>query len=168
MVQKLYFWHWKCNYLALIAGIKFGLKSQPSGKKAKVKKVVSCRSLDPALIPWFFYYCSVFFKGYWLGSMLVFIKQGELKQYNFIITSNIIGQYTFILTKNAQELTPYRFGFKCDTNRIRKYFLSELRFEPRSLGWTTTDALANSDRLTCRCSTNTVQCLGCVCVIFHR
>jgi hypothetical protein len=32
---------------------------------------------------------------------------------------NIIGQYTFILRNNAQELiTPYRFEFKCDTNRI--------------------------------------------------
>jgi hypothetical protein len=35
---------------------------------------------------------------------------------------------------NAQELIHYRFGFKCDTNRIRQYFLSELRFEPGSLG----------------------------------
>jgi hypothetical protein len=27
--------------------------------------------------------------------------------------SNIISQYTFIFTNNAQELTPYRFEFKC-------------------------------------------------------
>ncbi len=50
-----------------------------------------------------------------------------------LVESNIIGQYTCILTNNAQELTPYRFGFKCDTNRIRKYFLSVLRFETGSL-----------------------------------
>jgi hypothetical protein len=31
---------------------------------------------------------------------------------------------------SAQELTPYSFGFKCDTKRIRKYFLSEPRFDP--------------------------------------
>ena len=60
-----------------------------------------------------------------------------------LVGSNIIGQYTCILTNNAQELTPYRFEFKCDTNRIRKYFLSMPRFEPGSLGWMT-NALANS------------------------
>jgi hypothetical protein len=49
------------------------------------------------------------------------------------VESNIIGQYTYILTNNAQALTPYRFGFKCDTNRIKTYFLSELRFEPGSV-----------------------------------
>ena len=38
-----------------------------------------------------------------------------------------------ILTNDAQEFTPYRFEFKTDTNRIRK-FLSALRFEPGSLG----------------------------------
>jgi hypothetical protein len=53
------------------------------------------------------------------------------------VGSNIIGQYTCLLTNNVQELTPYRFEFKCDTNRIR------IRFEPVSLGWMT-DALANS------------------------
>jgi hypothetical protein len=36
------------------------------------------------------------------------------------VGSNINGEYTYILTNNAQELAPYRFGFKCDTNRIRK------------------------------------------------
>jgi hypothetical protein len=35
-----------------------------------------------------------------------------------------------ILTINAHELTPYRFGTKFYTDRIRKYFVSEMRFEP--------------------------------------
>jgi hypothetical protein len=43
-------------------------------------------------------------------------------------------QYTCILTNNAQELTPYRFEFKYDSNRIRKYFRSVPRFEPGSQG----------------------------------
>jgi hypothetical protein len=51
--------------------------------------------------------------------------------------SSIFGQYTCTLTNNAHKLTSYRFGFKCETNRIRKYFLSELRFKTRSLGRTT-------------------------------
>jgi hypothetical protein len=42
--------------------------------------------------------------------------------------------YSCILTNNAQELTPYRYEFKCDKNRLRKYFLSVSGFEPRSLG----------------------------------
>jgi hypothetical protein len=42
------------------------------------------------------------------------------------------GQYTHILTNNAQDLRPYRFEFKCNTNRKRKYFMSVQRFEPRS------------------------------------
>jgi hypothetical protein len=45
-------------------------------------------------------------------------------------TIQIIGQYTCILRNNAQEATAKRLGFKCDTNKIRKYFLFELRFEP--------------------------------------
>jgi hypothetical protein len=48
--------------------------------------------------------------------------------------SNIICQCMCILANIAQELTPNLFGFKCDPNRIRKYFLSEPRFEPGSLG----------------------------------
>ncbi len=40
-----------------------------------------------------------------------------------------------MLTNNAQELTQYRFEFKCDTKGMRKFSLSVLRFEP---------ALANS------------------------
>jgi hypothetical protein len=48
--------------------------------------------------------------------------------------SNIAGQYTYILTNNVQELTPYRFDFICDTNKIRKYFLYMLRLEPGPLG----------------------------------
>jgi hypothetical protein len=39
-----------------------------------------------------------------------------------------------IFIKNAQDLTPYRFEANCDTNRIRKYFLSLLRFESGSIG----------------------------------
>jgi hypothetical protein len=46
---------------------------------------------------------------------------------------------------NAQELTPYRFEFKCNTSRKRKYFLFMPRFEPGSLGLTM-DALANYAR----------------------
>ena len=49
---------------------------------------------------------------------------------------------TQILANDAQELTPYRFEFKTDANRIR-IFLSAPRFEPGSLGWMT-DTLANS------------------------
>jgi hypothetical protein len=44
------------------------------------------------------------------------------------VESNIIGQYTCILANNAQEVTPYRYEFKYDTHRIRKYFLSLPRF----------------------------------------
>jgi hypothetical protein len=62
------------------------------------------------------------------------------------VVSNIIGQYEYISTNNGQELIPYIFEFKCHTNRIKKYFLSKLRFEPGSLGWTT-NALANSAKL---------------------
>jgi hypothetical protein len=55
----------------------------------------------------------------------------------------IICQYTHIFTNSAQELTPYRFEFKCESNRIRKYFLSMPRFQTGSLGWMTAK-LANS------------------------
>ncbi len=51
-----------------------------------------------------------------------------------------------ILTNNAQELTPYRFEFKSDTNRIRKYFPSMPKFEPGSL-LRVTKVLANSATL---------------------
>jgi hypothetical protein len=51
--------------------------------------------------------------------------------------------YIWLLINNVQELTPYRFEFKCDTNRTRKCFLSMPRFEPRSPGWMTV-ALSNS------------------------
>jgi hypothetical protein len=64
-----------------------------------------------------------------------------------LVRSNIIDQYKCLLTNSAQEITPYRCEFKCDTNRIRKYFLSVLWFEHRSLGWMT-DAIANSALLT--------------------
>jgi hypothetical protein len=91
------------------------------------------------------------------------VLHGELNQYDlkshfkmvpglgFLATclkgSNIISQYTCILTNNAHELTPYRFGFKCDTNKQnKKIFSVEPRFEPGSLGWTK-DALANSATL---------------------
>jgi hypothetical protein len=60
-----------------------------------------------------------------------------------LVGSNIIGQYNWIFTNNAQELTPYRFEFTCDQNRIRKHFLSILRFELGSLRWTAS-TLANS------------------------
>jgi hypothetical protein len=56
--------------------------------------------------------------------------------------SNIICEFTYLLTNNAQELTLYRFEFKRDTNRSRKYFLAMPEFEPRSLRQTT-DALTN-------------------------
>jgi hypothetical protein len=50
----------------------------------------------------------------------------------------------YMYIKNyAQELIPNIFGFQCDINRIRKYFLSELKFKPGSLGWMM-DALVNS------------------------
>jgi hypothetical protein len=109
-------------------------------------------------------------KGYWFGSMPVFNKHSGLNQCNLkshfldgpsphaycvleflatcLVGSNIIGQYTYILTNYAQELTPYRFRFKCDTNRIRKYFLFELTFEPRSLK-RKMNTLANSAMLWC-------------------
>jgi hypothetical protein len=54
-----------------------------------------------------------------------------------------IGQYTCKLANNTQELIPYRLQFKYDTNRVRKYFLSEPQFEPRFLGWMM-DTLAHS------------------------
>jgi hypothetical protein len=59
--------------------------------------------------------------------MPVFIKHCELN--------------TCIATNNPQELMLYRFEFKCDTSRIRKYFLFVPRSEP--LGWTM-NALASS------------------------
>ncbi len=52
-----------------------------------------------------------------------------------------IGYYTYIFKKNVHELTPYRFEFKWDTNRIWKYFLPMPQFEPESIGWMA-DALA--------------------------
>jgi hypothetical protein len=51
-----------------------------------------------------------------------------------LVGSNIIDQHTCILTNNAHELTPYRLEFKFDTSRIRKYFLSVLKFEHEFLG----------------------------------
>jgi hypothetical protein len=59
---------------------------------------------------------------------------------------NIIDQYTCVLTNTAQELTPYRFEFKCGTSKIRKYSLTVPRFEPGSLEQTK-DASANSAML---------------------
>ena len=59
------------------------------------------------------------------------------------VGSNIIGQNTVKLTNNAQELTPYRLGAKCYTNKIGKYFLSVPRFESGSQGCVM-DKLANS------------------------
>jgi hypothetical protein len=50
-----------------------------------------------------------------------------------LVGYNSFVQHTYISTKNAQELTPYRFEFNCDTNRKRKYFLSVTRFELGSL-----------------------------------
>jgi hypothetical protein len=59
---------------------------------------------------------------------------------NFALSDpTLFGQKTYIFTNNGKELTPYRF---CDTNRIKDYFIPVLRFEPRSLGWTT-DTFAN-------------------------
>jgi hypothetical protein len=84
-----------------------------------------------------------FFKSTFLGWSLFSYKLCLRVLATYLVGSNIIGQYICILTNNAQELTPYRFGFKCDINRIRKYFLPGPRFEHRSLGWTT-DVLANS------------------------
>jgi hypothetical protein len=60
-----------------------------------------------------------------------------------IVQCNITMKCTLF---NAQELTLYRFGFKCDTNRIKKYFLSEPRFEPGYLE-RITGALSNSATL---------------------
>jgi hypothetical protein len=54
--------------------------------------------------------------------------------------------YINIEANSAQELTPYIFKRKCNTDRKRKYFLSMPRFEPGSLGLTT-HALANSAML---------------------
>jgi hypothetical protein len=43
---------------------------------------------------------------------------------------NIIGQYKHILKKNAQKLTPYRFGYKCNTPEEQNIlFFSMPRFE---------------------------------------
>jgi hypothetical protein len=36
----------------------------------------------------------------------------------------------YILINNAQDLTTYRFEFKCNTNKRRKYVLFVPRFEP--------------------------------------
>jgi hypothetical protein len=87
--------------------------------------------------------------------MPVFMAQGESNQYilksqfldgpsphtncgqRFVATClvgyNIICKFTHILTNNIQELTPYTFQFKCNTNIIGKYYLSMLRFDPKSL-----------------------------------
>ncbi len=87
--------------------------------------------------------------------MPVFIKHSELNQYNLkshfldgpyphtycgygflatcLVGSNINGPFTCILTNHAQELAPYRFKFKCDTNRTRKHFQSMIHIEPGSL-----------------------------------
>ena len=61
-------------------------------------------------------------------------KSAEIRTFGF--------QTFSVLTNDAQLLTPYRFEFKTDANRIRN-FLSASRFEPGSLGWTK-DASANS------------------------
>jgi hypothetical protein len=58
------------------------------------------------------------------------------------LATSLVGS-NICFKNNAQELPPYRFEFTCDTNRIRKYFLSLPRFEPGSLGWLV-DGLANS------------------------
>jgi hypothetical protein len=41
------------------------------------------------------------------------------------------------MADDAQGLTPYRYEFKCDSNRVWNYILSMPRFEPESLGWIT-------------------------------
>jgi hypothetical protein len=87
--------------------------------------------------------------------MLALIKQREMNQYilkvHFQMTSLYIhivfkvfsnmpyviqhywSLYAYV-TNNPQELTPHRLEFKCDTNRIRNYFLSMPSCEPESLG----------------------------------
>jgi hypothetical protein len=42
-----------------------------------------------------------------------------------------------MLTNNGQELTQYRFEFKCGTKGMRKFSLSVLRFEPALANYAT-------------------------------
>jgi hypothetical protein len=46
----------------------------------------------------------------------------------------LVVNYMCILKNNALKLTPYRFGFKCDTDRIRKCFLPGPKYVAGSPG----------------------------------
>jgi hypothetical protein len=78
-----------------------------------------------------------------LESHIEIASKGFCQHAYCLVRSSIINQYTCILTNIAEELILYRYEFKCNRNKIRKYFLAVPRYEPRSLG-SMTDTLANS------------------------